>query len=102
MLQGVAWIGMIHEYSQEVPLMEAVSMTLSGKYPCAMCKAIAERKQSEKDKAVAVEKYEKKFLSTGAAVAGVNLMPSPIDYLDYRNSLQSRSETPPTPPPRQA
>ena len=31
LLQGIAWIKMIRDYSQFVPVNEAVSMTLSGK-----------------------------------------------------------------------
>jgi hypothetical protein len=93
---------MIHDYSQMVPLTEAVSMTFSGKYPCAICKAIAERKQSENTKTLALEKYDKKALPPVATVTSVNPVVSSVNYLTYQNSLQLRTEAPPTPPPRQA
>ena len=98
-LQGVAWIGMIHQYSQVVPLAEAVSMTFSGKYPCALCKAIAEKKESERLQLCAVEKYEKKFFSP-VVVPRTDLLVVPLQYPDYLISLQIRTEPPPTPPPR--
>jgi hypothetical protein len=101
-LQGVAWIGMIHEYAQMVPLGEAVSMTFSGKYPCAICKAIAERRQSENNKACALEKYEKKSLPPIPSLVAVEAIASAVEFPDYLNALGSRRETPPTPPPRQA
>ena len=44
-LQGLAWANMVREYSEVVPLQQAVKMTLSGEYPCPLCKAIAEKKQ---------------------------------------------------------
>ena len=100
-LQCVAWAGMIHEYSQVVPLTEAVSMTFSGKYPCALCKAIAEKKQSENDKLCSLDKYEKKFFPPVAPAATA---PAPVAFVypGYLNFLQGRSEPPPTPPPRLA
>ncbi len=100
-LQGVAWIKMIHDYSQMVPLSTAVSMTLSGQYPCEICKALAEKKQSEDAKLCSFEKVDKKF-SPPVAVALIRPESVSLQYLGYLNSLQTRSETPPTPPPRPA
>ncbi len=33
LLQGLAWVNMVREYSQMVPLTQAVEMTLSGNRP---------------------------------------------------------------------
>ena len=100
-LQGIAWVKMLHDYSQMVPFTEAVSMTFSGQYPCAICKAIAEKKKSENDKICSLEKVEKKFFPP---VEVVLLRPQavPLAYPGYLTSLQARSEPPPTPPPRLA
>ncbi|MCE0521608.1 MAG: hypothetical protein LV480_01710 [Methylacidiphilales bacterium] len=100
-LQGVAWIKMVHDYSQMVPFTKAVSMTLSGQYPCAICKAIAEKKQAENDKICSLDKYAKKFFPP-IAVTLVRPDGTSIQYAGYLSSLQTRAETPPTPPPRQA
>jgi hypothetical protein len=100
-LQGLAWINMIRDYSQMVPFTEAVSMTLSGQYPCAICKVIAEKQQSENNKICSIEKYEKKSFPP-VSIAIAHPLAAPFQYADYLSSLQSRSEPPPTPPPRQA
>jgi hypothetical protein len=94
---------MIREYSEMVPVTQAVQMTFSGQYPCAICKAIAERKNSEQQKSLALEKYEKKFtapVSVGLATVEPNI--SLTHYLVYVSFLRSRNDTPPTPPPRLA
>ena len=98
-LQCVAWINMIHDYSQVVPVTEAVSMTFSGQYPCSICKAIAEKKQSENAKILAGEKVEKKFFPPLAFTVGSRAAVTFL-YPSYRCALSSRTETPPTPPPR--
>ncbi len=92
---------MLHDYSQMVPFTEAVSMTFSGQYPCAICKAIAEKKQSENDKICSLEKFEKKFFPP-VSITLVRPTAVSFQYTDYLNSLQARSEAPPTPPPRPA
>jgi hypothetical protein len=100
-LQCVAWVNMIHDYSQVVSFTQAIGMTFSGQYPCEMCKAIAEKKQSESDKICSLEKYEKKFFSP-VAVAPSAPPASSFSYAAYRDFLQARTEPPPTPPPRLA
>jgi len=98
-LQCVAWVKMIHDYAQDAPLTEAIGMTFSGKYPCAICQAIAEKKASENTKIFAFEKYEKKFFPPVAAAAVIPSA-SPIQYQNFSSHLLSRTESPPTPPPR--
>ncbi len=98
-LQGIAWVNMVRDYSQIVPFTQAVSMTLSGQYPCPICKAIAEKKNSEQEKMLALDKYEKKFCPP-IAVA----LPAPpvadFAYATVTPSFRPWSEPPPTPPPR--
>jgi len=101
LLQGIAWVKMLHDYSQMVPFAQAVSMTFSGQYPCEICKALAEKKQAENDKLCSLEKYDKKFfppLAIDVPAPGA----APITHAIYLPSLQGRSEPPPTPPPRLA
>ena len=47
MLQGVAWVTMVHDFSRDASLTQAVEKTFDGKHPCAMCKKIAKAKNSE-------------------------------------------------------
>jgi hypothetical protein len=98
-LQVVAWANMIREYSAVVPVSQAVEMTFSGHYPCALCKAIADKKSSDQQKAVCLEKYDKKFVLSGAtpdyaAPRAEVLYASPAVFLRDRNIV------PWLPPPR--
>ena len=99
--QVMAWGNMIREYSEMVPLSQAVEMTFSGQYPCPICKAIAERKSSEQQKDFALNKYDKKFpLPVVAAVALPKV--SDLSYMEPLFVFSSRTESPLTPPPRDA
>jgi len=100
-LQGVAWVKMLHDYSQMVPFTQAVSMTFSGQYPCPICKALAEKKQGEDNKVLSLNKYDKKFFPPIAAEIPQPVA-TPLHYGGYSISLQFRAEPPPTPPPRLA
>jgi hypothetical protein len=100
-LQAVAWANMVRDYSNMVPFSQAVEMTLSGKYPCALCHLIAERKNSENDKLATIEKQEKIFSSS--LIAAVPIQPGVVRYFfSGDNFLRTRSEPPPLPPPRLA
>jgi hypothetical protein len=99
LLQGIAWINMVREYSQLVPFTQAVSMTLSGQYPCPICKAIAEKKNSEQEKTFTLDKVDKKFCPPLAVAFAVPPV-SDFAYATLTPSLRPWSESPPTPPPR--
>jgi hypothetical protein len=62
MLQGVAWVTMVHDFSRGGSLTQAVEKTFDGKHPCAMCKKIAKAKNSEAsgEKAPVTLKIDKK------------------------------------------
>jgi hypothetical protein len=101
MLQGVAWANMIREYSAVVPVAQAVEMTFSGHFPCSLCKAIASRKSSDQQKALALEKYDKKFVLPGetSAYASPSLE---VIYSSPAVVLRDRNIVPWLPPPRPA
>jgi len=100
LLQCVAWANMVREYSEMVPFSQAVRMTFSGQYPCPLCKAIAEKKQEENTKFAATFEHEKKLFSPGLEVAARCMAVSPQTFAVREPFFQTRSETPPTPPPR--
>jgi hypothetical protein len=99
-LQGVAWVNMIREYSEMVPFTQAVQMTLSGQYPCAICKAIAEKKESENNKVAMLFQHEKKIASSCFSIMPRDTSVSPQNFVIRDSSFNSRTEAPPTPPPR--
>ena len=83
-----------------VPLTRAVEMTFSGQYPCALCKAIAEKQQSQDLKTMVAFKQAKKLLSSVLSVKERPADVAPRSY-EFREPLfESITEAPPTPPPR--
>jgi hypothetical protein len=100
-LQGVAWVNMIRDYSQMVPLAQAVAMTISGKYPCPMCKAIAEERQTENAKFCSFSKELKK-ISACDDVRVLEPTARPVTYFEALAEPRFRNDSPITPPPRLA
>jgi hypothetical protein len=99
-LQCAAWANMIREYSEMVPLPQAVEMTFSGQYPCELCKAIAEKKQEENTKFATTFKHEKKVIPPGLEVKTCSVTITPQVFATPYSLFQTRSDAPPTPPPR--
>ena len=101
-LQGVAWTGMVQEYSKNDTFVSAVQKTFSGKYRCSLCKKIAAETQKEKTTTGVLKtaKSLKAALSAAASQASSKFSkknPYPqIIALDYRSIIQE----PPTPYPR--
>jgi hypothetical protein len=103
-LQGVAWVEMVRNFNQFYPLTQSVEMTLSGQFPCPLCKAIAQKKQDDNLKMVSGDKFKKAIL---CASFFLPLPPteSRSDLVDFRppsSDLTDLTIAPPTPPPRLA
>ena len=47
LMQMIAWGNMLHDYSEDKTIAEAVDMTFGGDYPCEMCRRIAEAKAQD-------------------------------------------------------
>jgi hypothetical protein len=101
-LQCVAWANMIREYSEVVPLPQAVQMTFSGEYPCALCKVIAEKKQSKNGRLAVLVKPEKLISTPAFSYRPRVATLAPQFYFERENVYSTRSDVPPTPPPRVA
>jgi hypothetical protein len=100
LLQSVAWVSMVVNYSQDAPFEQAVAKTFDGKHPCPLCKQIAQGKRSEKKSEF--PPAGKKFEFSYSAAAFVFTAPS--DYSEMRSPEDSATvlaRTPPVPPPRQ-
>jgi hypothetical protein len=97
--QSLAWVGMVVSYSQEASFTEALVKTFDGSHPCALCKEIAEGKQSEKksDLPLQWKKFEFSYART------VFLF-TPLTH--FWNMLSTemfgalRPNPPPVPPPK--
>ena len=98
-LQSVAWMTMVAGYSQTDPLKNALVKTFDGKHPCPICKFVAKGKKSE-------QKHETQKLLTKLdfilAPTRVTIYPPSPAQRQFSPGVftESRSEAPPTPPPR--
>ena len=100
-LQSIAWIGMAVSYSQDSALTEAISKTFDGNHPCQLCKVVQEGKKSERKQASLKVDTKLEFLPVGA----FPLLHAPLLFVvrsDQTDSMRSRVESPPIPPPRRA
>jgi len=98
-LQSVAWVNMMMDFSQTSTLGSAIVKTFDGKHPCALCKAVREGKASEsKQASLTVETKLDFWLISASAL----LDPPPpfVIFPGKPDAAQLRSEPPPTPPPR--
>ncbi len=59
-IQGVAWTGMLVNFSRDGSLIEAVTKTFDGNHPCALCHAVSDGSKKEQKKMVEmpVKKFE--------------------------------------------
>ena len=98
-LQSVAWVGMVVNYSQDGTVGEALAKTLDGKHPCALCKAIAKGKQTEKKSEFPAggKKFEFSYSAT------VFVFSAPTHFWKA-SGLEERADSlnhaPPVPPPK--
>jgi hypothetical protein len=98
-VQSVAWMGMLMEYSQSGTWEEAVSKTFDGKHPCKLCSAVQRGSTEEKSPRSpnASPKWE--------AVVGESWGVSEPSFRMVAWTMQhmrapARSESPGVPPPR--
>jgi len=101
-LQAVAWSQMLRDYSRDASLGVAVEKTFSGKYPCSLCKRVAEERQREEQKTPLV-KLEKKSVEIAPEPVLVIVQP-PAGEFRYppvaRMIPSERFDAPPRPVPR--
>ena len=99
LLQSFAWTTMLVDNLATTSFSTALQRTFDGKHPCALCKAVAEGKKSEKKADTLLQL--KKFEGMGASVAFALSPPASFPRIAAPNaSLESFSHAPPTPPPR--
>lgn len=98
-LQSVAWVGMVMNYSQSFPLQEALVKTFDGKHPCKICKVVqAGRSAEKKPESLKVETKLDFFLVSKQVI--FLLTPQAPFQMANISLMPARSESPPTPPPR--
>jgi len=100
-LQSVAWVGMFVSFSAESPVSVALAKTFDGQHPCNLCKIVAEGKKAEQQHEMPKLLAKLDLLLVRNTVW---LGPPELAPLTIRSapSAATRSDTPPSPPPRAA
>jgi hypothetical protein len=98
-LQTVAWTSMLANNLRTSSLAEAMARTFDGRHPCALCRAIAAGKKSERKSEFTLQLKRLEF--PPAAETIVLMAPSRFVLLPLANAFaESLAFQPPTPPPR--
>ncbi len=105
-LQSFAWAEMLHDYTQRTgSIAVAVEQTFDGQHPCELCQRIQMAKAKEHQEAPATP-VKKDDAKVKALLADARLRPfvftaraALVPRADPANG-PSRTEQPPTPPPR--
>ena len=69
LLQGVAWVTMVHDFSKSGSLSQAVEKNFDGQHPCPLCQKLSKARAAE-EKAPVTVKIDKKaevFIATSAS-----------------------------------
>ena len=97
-LQSVAWVGMIVEYSGQCSLQEAVTKTFDGQHLCPLCKLVRAGKTTEgKSELKPTAQRFDLFADTGLEFY---FPPSTESSFFQVAPMSGRLESPPLPPPR--
>ena len=69
LLQGVAWVTMVRDFSKSGSLSQAVEKTFDGQHPCPLCQKLAKARAAE-ERAPVTMKIDKKaevFIATSGS-----------------------------------
>ncbi len=100
-LQTVAWVGMLVDYSGQASLAEAVQMTFDGKHPCPICRKIEQGRKQERRQPMVREVRKLELFCEFR----IHLSREAVWWLEPETPLagqlhQDFLEAPPRPPPR--
>ena len=100
-LQSIAWLSMFAQNLQSLPATRALQQTLDGKHPCALCKAVAAGKKSDRRSPGLSLVKKLKGLSPEISLAAADPAPAPVTR-EPSPPPTSPAYAPPRPPPRAA
>jgi hypothetical protein len=100
-LQSIAWVTMTVNFAQTDPLDVALKKTFDGQHPCRICKTVEQGRKSEQKQATLKVESKFEFLFDRKSVE-LPVPPTEIHHTAFVVSHFSRTDSPPTPPPRVA
>ncbi|MBI1177797.1 hypothetical protein GC207_10205 [bacterium] len=98
-LQSVAWMTMLVNYSTETSFSDAVEMTFDGQHPCKLCIAVAEGKKTERREALLKSFAKADWVLSSDVVCLTRPPATRLAMTHVATPLPLRSP-PPLPPPR--
>jgi hypothetical protein len=98
MLQSVAWMGMVIDYSKQLSLPAAIGRTFDGAHPCGLCKTVTKGRSDEQQQSVAklVVKLE---ATLNVCVAVQPPVHARFEHPPVSEHPAALAFPPPTPPP---
>ena len=105
-LQSVAWVAMLHDYSQQTgSIAVAVEQTFDGQHPCELCQKIQavkakERRETPPAPGMQDDAKVKALVAASVLPAFVRTTGNVCFPRAVFAAGVSRAEQPPTPPPR--
>ena len=101
LLQSVAWVGMFAKNVRTCSVTEALEKTFDGQHPCGLCKVVEAGKKSEQKQPLTKLEVKIDFWLEPVTCLLV-APPAGVHARPHADLFSSRTETPPTPPPRLA
>jgi hypothetical protein len=101
-LQGIAWTGMLINYTTEGTLAEAVVKTFDGEHPCALCQLVEEGRGKQKPLQGSDTKITGKKLDALLVTMPVVIPPAGQArlFFEWNRHAQARPQQPAEEPPR--
>ncbi len=98
LLQSVAWVGMVVNYSQDGSVKQAITKTFDGHHPCSLCKMVRAGKKSESKQDLKLDLKKMDMVSDGSV--GFYFPPMSANEFATFSQPPSRTVVPLSPPPR--
>ncbi len=102
-LQSVAWVKMVVDYSQTDTVTVALEKTFDGAHPCNLCNVVSKGRAAEQSSPLAKDVLKLKFEAILAPIAG--LLPPrsvPAQFFVVASLPSDAFFSTPVPPPRRA
>src|SRR4051812_9002142 len=97
LLQSVAWVSMVVEYSKDAPISVAVAKTFDGVHPCGICKLVRKGKATEQKQEAIKSKTKIDFWVPAPEVTLPRIHVEALEFVSIVPNLPFRAHAPPLP-----
>lgn len=101
LFQGIAWTGMLVEYSARDGFLSGVQKTFDGEHPCQLCEKIEQERATESQfPEFKVSLSDLKAVVPTPSVLPARRAPGAMDFPGWEAKASALASSPPGPPPR--